>query len=202
MTTKMISLLVALILSFVGGYYIHTPETIHTKTEKILKIGVTKFQLDSITRVVKNKLDTLPKLKPQIIYKDTGNVEYVTTKGDTVYINSTDTIYPARFSLNDSFVDITGTTYYSLRNQNTFDISYTLKPRNLSLKTFWRNGQIENELSENGLKVPFKSKVKYDEYDLYIESLKPTWWDHWYIVAPFTFATTITGVIYLNKAAK
>jgi len=199
MGTKVI-LYVTILIATVSLYFNITSETEYINTRDTLKIGATTFQLDSITKKLYAQLDTFTKPKPKIIEK--WITKYDTIKGDSIFVTSTDTIYPARFYVHDSYIDITGTTYYSLHGINTFDIEYTLSPRNLTLNTFWINGKIENELYENGILIPFKSKVDYSEYDNYVNKLTPRWYERPYTVIPATFVGTLVIAWIVKESLK
>jgi len=194
MNSKIIIYILMIVVTFTLGYLANNQETVHTFDKDTLKIGATEFQLDSITSKVIAQLDTFTKPKPMIKWK----TKYDTIKGDSILVFPNDTLYPARFYKEDLHIRITGTTYYSLHNQNTFDLEYTIKPRNLSLRTFWVNNRIENRLSENGLEIPFKQHIEYTEYYSYINSLKTPWWKEWYITFPLGVLTTAT-IVYLVK---
>jgi len=194
MTAKIITYILIIASSFIVGLYVSNTDTEYIPTGDTLKIGVTTFQLDSITKKLYAQLDTFTKPLPIIKWK----TRWDTITGDTILVFPNDTIYPANFYLEDLYVRITGTTYYSLHNSNTFDISYDLKSRNLMLNTFFTNGKIENSLSENGVIVPFKSKTDYSEYYNYIESLKTPMYLKWYVTIPATILG-MSGIIYLVK---
>ncbi len=194
MTSKLLIYLITIAVSLGGGLYLGNKGNVYIPTGDTLKVGATTFELDSITQRVIAQLDTFTKPKPIIKWK----TKWDTIKGDTVLIFPNDTVYPARFYKDDLHIRIIGTTYYSLHNQNTFDLEYTIKPRNLLLETFWVNNQIENRLSENGTSIPFKSKIEYKEFNQYINSLKPKWYEKPYFTIPATILG-IGGLIYLVK---
>ncbi len=195
MGTKVI-LYVTILIATVSLYFNITSETEYINTRDTLKIGATTFQLDSITKKLYAQLDTFTKPKPKIIEK--WITKYDTIKGDSIFITSTDTIYPARFYVHDSYIDITGTTYYSLHGINTFDIEYIIKPTSLELNTFWIKNKVVNELYRNGEKVHFVSNVNYDEFNKYVESLKPKFYEKPYFVSGAT-AIIIGGLFFLIK---
>ena len=137
-------------------------------------------------------------------------VTNVITKNDSFYFERilrdtlwlTDTVRTVDFYLDNSWCNITGRTYHRTIGNSTFDILASRKPIELTLESKWVNSQFVNELYENGIKIPFKSKVEYEEYDNYINELIPKWYKRPYTVIPATFVGTLVIAWIVKESLK
>ncbi len=181
MTTKVI-LYISIVIMSISLYFNATLETEYINTKDTLRISNTIFKTDTITKTITNqttKHDTL-----EIYYNDT--------------IQMYDTVYVVEFEQNDSNIFISGKTSYRLHSQNTFDLIYKIKPIKLRLNTYWNNGKIKNDLYRNNIKIKVDTKINYDEYNKYVESLKPKFYERPYFVSGVT-AIVVGGLFFLIK---
>jgi len=194
--SKFIIYIIIIISIYILGFISNKQETKIVTIPDSLKITSMKFQLDSIKKSIVAKVDTSEKIKPKIIIK--WYPKYI--KGDTIKIFQKDTVYKALFEISDKYIKIWGHTEYHTSANNTFDIHYIIHPRDLRAETFWTNGQIFTEVYEGDIKLKIKNKIDYKEYNLYVKSLKPKWYEAPMFVIPVTFTVTLLGVWGLNNA--
>ncbi len=187
MKTKITIFSIIAIMTFFGGYFVNNGQKVVTKTVKdTLLIHKTIFSTDTIIRTITNE----------------------TTKTDTIeyYYNDTiqmiDTVYIVEFEKDDDNIFISGKTFYRLHSQNTFDLTYKIKPAKFSLKTYWTDGKIKSDLFRNNVKLKVDTKIEYKEYYDYVESLKPKFYEKPMFVIPITFLSTVGSIYLLNRAIK
>ncbi len=184
MNSKIILYILIIITAFSGGYIFNSQETIYTNTVDTLNIETVVFETITIHDTVTNIIT-----QRDSIYFDSIQV-------DTLFLQ--DTIRTVDFHLDNSWCNITGTTYHRTIGQSTFDIFATRKPLKLTLKAKWINSQFNFRLSENGTSIPFKSKIEYNQFNQYINSLKTPLYQKWYIMFPLGVLAT-AGTVYLVK---